>query len=373
MNRVDVTVPPKIRLTELDGLRGWAALSVAIFHIYWESFGNLHPEIRNVVTASLLNGHFAVCIFFVVSGAALSSPFLAGGGRAYVMSAAIRRYVRLTPPIVLFSLIFFALAEMDLVFSNEAAEVLQRPHWGGLNSTNDPGLINTVLFMTRDVYLGAEGERDLLPFLWTMPIEMMGSILLFLLLACADLFRERRRSYLWISALVFLVSPYLGAFFIGAGLAWLRIRGVEWSTYRRFPRVTTAVILSLGFGTAAITHLGGLPSPVAHAMNVLGASALVYLCMSNLVLRRLLGGTWLSAFLGRISFTIYILHYVIITTVLSGLVLHFQDSLGFATCMAIATASLALSVALSWVFSPIDTASHRFSRRFSTLVLGKPD
>lgn len=221
--RMSSTAAPKLRLTELDGLRGWAALSVAMFHLYWESFGVVHPEIRNLVTGALLNGSFAVSLFFVVSGAALSTPYLNGGGRAYVLSAAVRRYVRLALPIIFFAVIFYGLARAGLVVSNQAAPVLGREDWGGLTSTNAPSITDTVLFMVREVFIGAVPGRDLLPFLWTMPIEMLGSMLLFLMLAVSDLMPNLRRGYIWLTALVFVLSPYLGAFFIGGG--W---RGYGW-------------------------------------------------------------------------------------------------------------------------------------------------
>lgn len=364
------TGKPKLRLTELDGLRGWAALSVAMFHIYWESFGLLHPEIRTLVTGALWNGNFAVCLFFVVSGAALSTPYFNGGGRAYVLSAAVRRYVRLALPIMFFSIIFYALARAGLVVSNQAASVLGHDSWGGLMSTNTPSIPDTVMFMVREVFIGAVHGRDLLPFLWTMPIEMLGSMLLFLMLAVADGFPNLRRGALWMGGLVFVLSPYLGAFFMGAALAKARLEGWQWGPYRRYPATVTAAIVVLAFGASMLTQTGTLPSIVTQAVNVLAAAALVHAALSSPTLGWFLGRTRVSLFLGRISFVLYILHYIVITTVLSWLALEYQDGLDLITCLGIATLCLGICLVLSWITAPVDTASHRVSRRFSVWVMG---
>ncbi|MEM1298754.1 MAG: acyltransferase [Pseudomonadota bacterium] len=361
---------PKLRLTELDGLRGWAALSVAMFHLYWESFGALHPEIRNLVTGTLLNGNFAVSLFFVVSGAALSTPYLNGGGRAYVLSAAVRRYVRLALPIMFFAIIFYGLARAGLVVSNQVAPILGREDWSGLTTTNAPSITDTVLFVVREVFTGAVPGRDLLPFLWTMPIEMLGSMLLFLMLAVEDLFPAQRRVWLGMTTLLFVLSPYLGAFFIGARLARMRLEGRQWSLYRRAPGVVTFILVISGFAAAMLTKAGGLPAVVIPAVNVLGAALLVHAALSSPALGWFLGQTRISLFLGRISFVLYILHHIVIMTVLSGLVLEYRDSLDFATCMGIATLCLVICLVLSWATAPVDQASHKISRKFSTLVLG---
>ena len=83
-----------------------------------------------------------------------------------------------------------------------------------------------------------------------------------------------------------------------------------------------------------------------------------------------LGQTRISLFLGRISFVLYILHYIVITTVLSWLALEYREGLDLVTCLGIATFCLVICLVLSWITAPVDTASHRFSRRFSTWVLG---
>ncbi|HEX4183201.1 MAG TPA: heparan-alpha-glucosaminide N-acetyltransferase domain-containing protein, partial [Caulobacteraceae bacterium] len=87
-----------MRYHALDGIRGWAALSVVAFHMYWETFGARYPEFRNLASASLLDGWLAVSVFFVLSGEALSTSCLAKQDRRIALDLGVRRYPRLVIP-----------------------------------------------------------------------------------------------------------------------------------------------------------------------------------------------------------------------------------------------------------------------------------
>ena len=88
------------RYHALDGIRGWAALSVVAFHMVWETFGARFPEFRNVASASLLDGWLAVSVFFVLSGEALSTGCLVKQDSRIALDLGVRRYPRLVIPIL---------------------------------------------------------------------------------------------------------------------------------------------------------------------------------------------------------------------------------------------------------------------------------
>lgn len=50
-------------------------MSVLIFHLAWELFGAVVPAFRTPALRFVLDGNLAVCVFFVLSGDALSLGF----------------------------------------------------------------------------------------------------------------------------------------------------------------------------------------------------------------------------------------------------------------------------------------------------------
>jgi peptidoglycan/LPS O-acetylase OafA/YrhL len=86
-------ISKNIRLKYLDGVRGWAALSVLIFHSSWELFGRVLPRLRTISFPLLNNGPLAVYIFFVLSGFVLSVGYLRTNDLELVRKLALRRYI----------------------------------------------------------------------------------------------------------------------------------------------------------------------------------------------------------------------------------------------------------------------------------------
>ena len=91
------------RFVFLDGLRGIAAVVVALFHFYTPLVSPLHEHLRQVfpaaVQALLAHGDLGVEVFFVLSGFVISHTLR---GRlitpGYAVNFIIRRHVRLDPP-----------------------------------------------------------------------------------------------------------------------------------------------------------------------------------------------------------------------------------------------------------------------------------
>ena len=115
----------------VDGLRGWAALMVVCYHFTWERLGARYPILRNPVTAWFLNGDFAVSIFFVLSGIALTSGYFTNGDRRILVGLAVKRYSRLTIPILVTCFLTFALYQLGLTYCGSASVVVARPDWIG--------------------------------------------------------------------------------------------------------------------------------------------------------------------------------------------------------------------------------------------------
>jgi peptidoglycan/LPS O-acetylase OafA/YrhL len=88
------------RLTELDAMRGIAALAVVVAHAIF-NLPNADAPIIRIMTATplrpLIDGRLAVIFFFVLSGLVLTRNLLAGPRPAFVVYA-LRRVIRLGLP-----------------------------------------------------------------------------------------------------------------------------------------------------------------------------------------------------------------------------------------------------------------------------------
>jgi len=70
-----------MRLGFLDGLRGWAAVVVLFHHIFVDGLPANSFMANRLFWAKVffMNGTFAVCLFFVISGFSLSIGYLQTG------------------------------------------------------------------------------------------------------------------------------------------------------------------------------------------------------------------------------------------------------------------------------------------------------
>lgn len=357
----------RFRLHALDGIRGWAAFSVLLFHIFWETFGHLVPAFRNPVTAGLMNGAYDVDVFFVLSGDALSAAFFQRGDRRSVLRAAVGRYPRLVLPILAATAIVFVLMTAHLVFSTPASVIVGRQDWLGHFGTFPPDPWRALRFALRDVF-GRVTIDSYMPFLWTMQTELGGSVLVFALLLG---YRRLRRPALWIGILALGLlaarSP-LCCFMLGLLLGQARGAGV-------FDRARTRLgPLAVGLGALALYALVCFtqlhPKPGSY-LNMVLAGASLALIYSSAGLDRFFGQNLVSKFLGLISFPLYLVHYAVLISLTGWLIVGLSDrgALTLPAIAAIAGATIAAALAGAFAFTPVERLTHRFNRLLARAVL----
>lgn len=254
-----------------------------------------------------------------------------------------------------------------LFWNVQAAELSHSPwlpNWFGTSpykalpplAAIDEGLIGT-FFKSRTYFNGN---------LWTMSYELFGSFLSFALaLVVVDL--RRPKVSLALTAILFVIvlswSPYYAHFVAGVGMAQLyALRG------ERLPRLRIGWIVGAGLAAFLLFGFRGaiaagdrpvgfyaalrfLPKITASELQVLlhTVSALLILClvMSSPFCRRTLGGR-LGAWLGRLSFPIYLTHLVVICSVGS---LAFVRLSGYMPHAPAVGLSIAATVAVSFAVS----------------------
>lgn len=343
--------PVRGRLAPLDGLRGWAALSVVIYHLCWESFGVAFPVFRSGLPSFLGNGSLAVAIFFALSGYVLTIRRWRSPDNGNLLLTLLRRYLRLTLPILAIVLIVWALMSLRLTPTTAAAARIHREDWLGTFANFDPDFVDALGFATVRTYWIAF-THNYGPFLWTMIVELAGSLIVL------TLSWRSRRVLLPYVILVGLTAAMLWKFPLGASLpagalVALLQRDRVIFTNAPGPResgIATAglavALLAAGFCQIAFASL--LPPAL------LGMLVFVFTLRSLPALAFLSAG--LSAWLGRLSFPIYLIQYPVLIAPVSWLILVTGNAALLTpwTALGIIIVSVVLVLAAAMLFYPVE-------------------
>ena len=385
---------PPPRFAALDGLRGLAALMVALSHYVLAFQPALlgggtsvsHFDASQAIGRSglilLYNPELGVAIFFVLSGFVLSASMARASDGLAVLVA--RRWVRLALPILGTSLLIWPLAEFHL-FRSVAAAGLAKSDWLGGNyawlsfESNDfwrlvyQSLLD-IFVRSRDFYNTA---------LWTMPTEFWGSIGLFAgyaairLLPCQPV---GRTGLALAVALAVLVWQWHSAY---SGFAWGVLLFEAYSFDRLHGRVARLAGL---LGLAAGVLLGGMPFAIdlpggglyarlflavapfdANPVLLLHRLAAVCLVAAALLCRPLqrMLATDICRFLGRVSFMLYLVHVPLLCAPAAALVLLLAPAIGYnAATFVLLPGFVASAIGLGWVCTlAIDEPAQKLSRR----------
>lgn len=336
------------RLHEVDGIRGWAALSVLIYHMHIEMFIVAWPQVNGFWPRFVIHGPLSVAVFFVLSGDVLASACLAGGVRA-IDAMVVKRYARLTLPIAVSCLLVWLLMNMGLIFNQQASQVLHHEDWLGACLQFAPTAVSLVHYVLYGVYVGHDRHTAYNPFLWTMSIELVGSMLVFLFMYMHGRLRSPKAVLMALALLTFVLKSFYWYFFVGVLFALYRREGL-WERLRN--------LQTSGF-FAAMTVLACFAADV-WSQNVPAFSAYISMLLGPLLVSAFYAAPYFvaffsnraSRFLGNISFSLYLVHFAVIVSLSSWLVLH-PDVLGvsgrpgwFAIGLASSLASMLLATAL---------------------------
>jgi peptidoglycan/LPS O-acetylase OafA/YrhL len=389
------------RLSHLDGLRGIAAATVLLCHAVGVfDFGMItgdpkysHLWIDQFVPRLPFMFHIMadlpVCIFFVLSGYVLCHAFR--GGQNTLIGAIAKRYARLTPVILVSSIFAFGLYSAFGEIHRDAIQVT-KSYGAGLNLPNGIPPLSVVL--SEGIYKALLGgfsyETTINSVLWTMRPEFQGSILVITIAWIGSIWGAgspaQRATVVTLHSLVAILwsGTYISLFSAGALLAVLPTVPAV--------RSSLLIIFGLTIGTlpnALITNwpippMPSLPfSTIPHSgtsfYHGVGALLLVVGVTKNVKAQSYLS-TNLAKFLGDISFALYLVHFPILLTVGSWIVLLATSNgaqYGFAVLLAF-TASVSLSVAVAYLLSKsVDqaaiAASRSICRSIDTMFFGLRD
>lgn len=336
------------RVTQLDGLRGIAALVVIACHLlstlpgignvvfddrsapldaagHWAVFSPLHV---------LWNGTPAVHVFFVLSGFVLILPFTRGDKATRWTTYYAKRLLRLYLP----AWAALAVAVALVVTIPRTVSSLQSS-WANMYVT-DP----SVGQVAKDGLL-LLGASTINTPLWTLRWEVLFSLLLPVYVFVA--LRWRRFWHLKLGIVVALAAVgavqhidwliYLPIFAIGAILGAERERIRELT--RSWPRFVWLPVTAAGLVLANAEWFSpAKPVDGVEALVTVGATLLVLVFLLSGSAKKL-GDTAVAQWLGRISFSLYLVHLPII---LAGVTLLQSVSLPLALAVS-AVASFAVA------------------------------
>jgi peptidoglycan/LPS O-acetylase OafA/YrhL len=348
---------PSTRLAEFDGLRGVAAAIVAASHLIqafapWFVFGGATSALWiNGLAASPLfvfySGPFWVYIFFTLSGFVISGS--AEHSSASLPLLALRRFLRLAVPVTCAAVVTWLLYASFPGAAKQATLLVGHPWIGNIGPETAPSFQASIRTSLEAFW---RGYSDLNPALWTMRIELGGSIAVY---AMYRYLPVRLRVALSIPAMLALLwtfdQPTTGGLecFLAGSLMY------ENEKSRLVPKGWWSwLLIALGL------VVGGLPmSPcsqvvcetifAASASASLPAAATHSLGAMLLFAGLCLNGACRSAlarpaaqFLGRVSLPLYLIHMPFLGTVIAAT----YDSVGlgwFAFPLVVETALLLIA------------------------------
>ncbi|HEY0759035.1 MAG TPA: acyltransferase [Acidisarcina sp.] len=362
------------RFVELDALRGIAAMIVVLFHFSIQTVMVAHQAHSRTVflIRPFIAGREAVILFFLLSGFVLSLSTWKGVALPY-SKYVVRRVCRIyLPYLAALALAVGACAVFQHFFSTPAWP--DRP-WP------EPPTLSTVLHHVG--FIGEYDDRRYNGAFWTLVIEMRVSLVFpFVLMALT-----RLRAWVAILAALTISMTAIGLVVLYPASAWSRYRhGLYNFHYLAFFIVGAILARGLTRRPSAPIHAGlrhamvplsillfsygarlsqfvptwsfGVTGMLTDWPVALGGVGLIYLAATHRTVKRTLGH-FIPRYLGHISYSLYLVH----TVILGSLLIFFHNRISIA---AVFPLYIGLSIAVaSLCHYAIERPAMRLGRRLT--------
>jgi peptidoglycan/LPS O-acetylase OafA/YrhL len=339
------------RVVAYEALRGWAALTVVIGHSLF-GFGLGEAAILpRMVLRFISNVNLAVPFFFTLSGFVLTRRYFRDLDSGYLVGAALKRWPRLAFLTTLVVLISWGLRRLDLFWYREAGALtgsdwLSRFAYGHDPTAYAPDIAKALKEGLLTTFTLGQASYD--ASMWTMQMEFYGSFLVFALAYVTGRWGWLLAGVIAIAAAAAAVqfSGYMVCFVAGTMLAFAAMRLPRTAPLLvSIPLLLAALLLPAYWPVAGGTKDAILPMAYYAGCSVAAVAAI---CFSP-DLGRLLSGR-VAAFLGRISFPLYLVHILVLTSLGSYLyVTVAQPYSADAAIMATIAVSVLASIPLAWL------------------------
>lgn len=327
----------KGKLLYLESIRGLAALAVLFSHAFIAFFpypisapealssGNdtIGHLFYGLPLGFITAGMFAVVLFFVLSGYVLTYRFFKTNDTDELKKQAAKRYPRLAIPVFCVVILAYMMIAFGLFgYTDDLFKITGSYAAAGAFAIN-ADFFSALYSATIGVFANADANYNVV--LWTMPIELIGSFIIFGLAALFG--RAKKRWIFYIGAIILTSQTYFVCFIIGMLLADLEnnTKFIEWSkrVMNKFYSVAVLAIVVIIASTplpgdyapdrlTTIFNIDVLdPQTSIRLLQYLGAFLLLWLIISVGWLQRALSWRPL-VFLGGLSFPFYLLHFIVL-------------------------------------------------------------
>ena len=386
------------KMLYLESIRGLAALVVVFAHIL--TFFFPYPDVNagalsygshlinelfyGLPLGFMIAGHFSVIVFFILSGYVLTYRYYQTKKASELQKQAAKRYFRLAIPVFCTVMLSYLLLSSGAMhFKDQAGMISGSPEASTLfGVSKDLGA--AIYNATIGVFANSDARYN--PVLWTMPIELIGSFVIFGLALLVGKLRFRWLFYL--GAVVALSQTYYIGFIIGLALAdayhntnfmkWLS--GILNTFYSVGLLGFVLVLASIPLPwktTSSLLHAFSLPffdsmmnAKMAHYV---GASILLLLVINVKKFQRILSFRPL-VWIGSLSFPIYLTQFLVLYSLGSFIfVKAWEAHQGVYMAAAAASgAAVAVTVAISILWKKyIDDMSVQVSRKVAQILLSE--
>ena len=376
------------KLLYLEGVRGVAACIVVLAHLknvfyvdlkadtlnYFSALthSNFAGTVLNSFVEILFDGKLAVEVFWFMSGYVISIRLFSKDGISYLKTAMIKRYFRLAIPILGSVLLAWGLLKMGWMYNQQLA-ALSTQKYGGLAAYYhfEPNFLNALRSGLWDALFNFKPWETYNGPLWSMEPELYGSFSCFILFAVFKTMPYRYLVYFALSILAVLLGYYWPVTFImGLTLSDIdhtsnKIKPVfEWLTknifskwYYTFSLLLLLVIIN-GFGQKYYSAY----------IKMFVSTVFIITVMNSELLRRFFSHK-IPVWLGKISFSVYLVHHPIICSLACYLFLYLGYQHAYSAIVT-SLISFGFILAMGYLFTKlIDGPAIRYSNAIAKKLL----
>lgn len=379
------------RIEYITGIKGYMCIVVVLFHLmicfypatYFADAASYSQGYIDVFLGSsplfgIINGSFAVFVFWMISGFLFGIAFLRNDDLGAATSRAFRRWPRLFIPMAASILLGFVIIRLGLTHNIEAAEYCSGgSNWILSTSAASPTLAECLVNIYKSIFIGGS---SLNAPTWTMATEFIGS---FVILAIQVIFLRnanlKQRVVIYAAAICLLgFFPRIICMICGLLVAEVYESKVSISPFLSF------LLLVIGFLLSGYPLYVDSDFPLYKVIGLFGRSndyEYCYVLASFCLLLALINLRWMQKFfslkpmriLGKYSYSVYLVHFPIVMSfslwtfvqlVSLGGLSHFEGAL----ISSLLTIPLVLIAA--WLFNhlieqPSEVLSRKLFRRWA--------